>query len=213
MWTSHELYDLWLMDLDRGSPRRLTDDHAGNHGSFASDGRSVVFSSTRSGHAHLWEMPIVGSGEPAQRTFGQGWEEMEPDVSLDGRLVLYDVEIASVQLFAQPVAGGPRRRITSGLQDLSWPQPTPDGRLIIATALMPSLREQIIRLSLDGGDLVPLVEGHTPALTPDGTEVVYSLAGTGQVLAVPSTGAHRVRSPRFRGPSSTSKSAPMDGST
>src|SRR5262249_55310417 len=56
--------DLWLLSLDGGSPRRLTHDRAANVGTFTPDGRGIVFSSMRSGQAHLWEMRLDGAGAP-----------------------------------------------------------------------------------------------------------------------------------------------------
>src|SRR5262249_59314490 len=40
-------FDLWLVSLDGGEPRRLTTDGACNTGTFTPDGRSVVFSAVR----------------------------------------------------------------------------------------------------------------------------------------------------------------------
>jgi Tol biopolymer transport system component len=184
----HEPSDLWLVSFDGDSPRRLTNDHSGNHGTFTPDGRSILFGSARSGQWHLWEMPVDGSSEPVQRTFGEGWEG-GPDVSADGRLVIYNVDVTAVQLYAQPLDGGPARQLTSSAQDLRNPQAAPDGRTLIAEATgAPTFVASIFSVPVEGGDPVKLFDGATPALTPDGAEIVYWVHGTGRVLAAPRGG-------------------------
>jgi dipeptidyl aminopeptidase/acylaminoacyl peptidase len=180
-------FDLWLLELDGGAARRLTGDHAGNVGAFTPDGLSVVYSSARSGQAHLWALHLDGTGAPLQLTAGAGFQ-LSPDVSPDGRLVLYDVDSSYNGLFAQPLGGGARQKLSARVQQLVNLRPTPDGRAIIAGAIPPSLRAQIVSIPLDGGTQTTLVDGETPALTVDGAEVVFSVTGTGEVRAVPRVG-------------------------
>ncbi len=176
--------DLWLLELDGGSPRRLTTDQGLIIGSFTPDGRSIVFSADHGDRSHLWEVPVDRSAEPTQLTFGDG-HEYAPDVSLDGRLVLYDIDITSHELFAQPLDGGAQRRLTSTFQHVSFPQPTPDGREIIAQ-IFPHATRVIARIPADGGDAVVLAEGATPSITPDGSEILFSRST--RVFGVPTAG-------------------------
>jgi len=89
-----------------------------NVGTFTPDGRSIVFSAMHAGQSHLWEMAVDAAAEPRQLTFGQGWEEF-PDVSPDGRLVAFNVNFGTHELFAQPLSGGSARRLTSSVQQLA----------------------------------------------------------------------------------------------
>src|SRR5262249_9632528 len=71
-------------------------------------------------------------------------------------------------------------------ENLSHISVTPDGRAIIAQRAQPSSQLQVVRIPVDGGDPLVLVDGATPNLTPDGSEVVYTVGG--RVLAVPIAG-------------------------
>ena len=179
-------FDLWIVPVDGGSPRRLTDDGATNIGTFTPDGRSIVYCATHGQTSHLFELTLDRAAEPVQLTFGQT-SEYVPDVSSDGRSVVYDIDEGYNAIFAQLLAGGPERRITADRRSVNFLRPTPDGRAIIAQAWEAVLSDaQVVRIPLDGGDPVPLARGGTPAVASDGSEILYG-AGN-RVLAVPTGG-------------------------
>ena len=60
--------DLWIVSADGGEPRRLTNTPQGeSHPRFSPDGKSILFSSSRSGSMQLYVLPIDG-GEARQLT-------------------------------------------------------------------------------------------------------------------------------------------------
>src|SRR5262249_58480011 len=63
-------YALWLLSIDGGSPVQLTHDHAVFNGSFAADGRSIIYNRTVAGESHLWELKLDRDAAPVQITFG-----------------------------------------------------------------------------------------------------------------------------------------------
>ncbi len=179
--------DLWIAPLEGGSPRQLTHDGLSNdYGSFHPDGKSIVFYSARTGDHKLWELPLDG-GPPAQLTFGAE-TDVFPDVSPDGRMVAYQLDFTSSTVVAYTLPGGARRKLTSRYEILNALKMTPDGQEIIAAAQR-GKDVFIVAIDTRQGAERTLVQGQTPAVSPDGRVIFYSVAGSPtRVLAVPRAG-------------------------
>jgi hypothetical protein len=177
----HAETDVWLLPLDGGGPRRLTDDRRSFDPVIHPDGRSVVFARTNEHRTNLWEMPL-GGGEPAQLTAGEG-HQVRPAITPDGQVLLFNSDETSTPLFAHQ--GGQRRRISSSKADIRHLRVAPDGRELFAeSGALAGAR--IIAVAVDSGEDRVLAVGTNPALTLDGAEVVYA-AGP-RILAVPRSG-------------------------
>lgn len=175
--------DLWLAELATGKARQLTTDRRRNaYPTFAPDGKSVVFSSARSGGVvNLWELSLE-SGRAVQLTFGDG-NDLLPDVSPDGTTVAFSVDVTSAPLFASPVAGGGAPvRLTPARVILVHPQAMPGGQEILAADFGP-LQPRIVAVAVDGGQVRSLADGVIATVTPDGRWVVYAGGGTGATTA------------------------------
>lgn len=184
--------DIWVLSVDGGPPRKLTDEQQKNrypaYPAFVPDGRSVVFSSARAGTTNLWEVSVAG-GAPVPITTGEG-PDLAPSVSPDGKLLVFDDDVTAVPIFALPLDGaGRRRRIAPTLDDVAGVLSTPDGRELIA-GVRKGARRAIVAIPLDGGEERPIVDGETPALSADGQEVIFSRAEGARtlLLAVPRAG-------------------------
>jgi Tol biopolymer transport system component len=189
--SSHQLglrtdADLWILDVAGGAPRRLTTDHRNNvTPTFAPDGRSVVFSSTRSGRVNLWEIAVTG-GEPLQLTVGEG-DDLSPDVSPDGNLLLFNADVTSIPMFAYSGGGAPRR-VTARRPYFTSLHAAPDGRQVIAVDVLGET-SRVFAVDVATGSERELATGTAAAATPDGREVVYVTMGDRpEVLAVPLAG-------------------------
>ena len=107
--------DIWVADLSGGEARRLTSTPAvESNPVFSPDGRSIAFTSNRSGVPMVYVVPVVG-GNPTRLTwypsasYVRGWTP-------DGKRVLYasSRETAPVgfeRLWTVPAAGGPSDRL------------------------------------------------------------------------------------------------------
>lgn len=182
--------DLWLLSLApdgalSGPPRQLTNNPSGENwdASFAEDGASVVFSSLRGEYVNVWELPVAG-GDPVQRTFDEG-PDYSPQVSPDGKLLAYDVDVTSFPLFARSLSEGEPRRITAAMEGIAALSPTHDGREIIAAAERSGVRA-IVAIPLDGGPERDLARGNAPTVSEDDREVFF--AADEQLWAVPRSG-------------------------
>jgi len=84
--------DLWLMNADGSGLRPLTQgEHQDSGPQFLRDGKTVMFSSNRSGDSQVWVMPIDG-GEPRQLTKFPGGVS-DPVASPDGRYLAVSASI------------------------------------------------------------------------------------------------------------------------
>jgi Tol biopolymer transport system component len=80
--------DLWLWPRDGSPPRALTADDAPLRNPVSAPGGGAIFASSgRRGGLTLWRFP-TGGGDPQQITTGAG-QDIDPDVSRDGRRLIY----------------------------------------------------------------------------------------------------------------------------
>src|SRR5207247_126617 len=120
--------DVWLMDPDGGNRKQLTS-KAGHNLTpvVTSDGRYIVFSSTRAGGPNIWRMNLDGSN-PKRLTSGKN--ESVQQISGDGRSILYTVNNNNVtNIWSQPLDGSAPKQLTdfkdSFMTGFSW---SPDGK-------------------------------------------------------------------------------------
>jgi uncharacterized protein YjdB len=124
-------YDLYLMDADGGSLRRLTTD-AGNEGEpvWTPDGTRIVYTATpKGGKPQLFV--LRPDGRPAQALTAEPGGNHSPAVSADGRsLAFVSTRDGNQEIYLMPVDGGPARRITRTDQRESHPRFLPNGDLL-----------------------------------------------------------------------------------
>jgi len=118
----------------------------------------------------------------ARFTASQGtW--MSLDVSPDGQTIAFDL---LGDLYTVPITGGQATRLTSGIAHDMQPRFSPDGTQLVFVSDR-SGDENVWRLSLGGGDPVPVTTGVasaylSPEWTPDGGYIVVSRAAPLQGL-------------------------------
>ena len=146
----------WLMDIDGGNVRRLTDGTFDQRPLISPDGKWVVFISLRSGTETLWKVPIDG-GEPVQLSSKRTWGA---SISPDGKLiacVLSDEGTGQTnKIGLLPFEGGEFVKTldlpASAVSGLAW---TPDGSAITYID-NGSGTTNIVSQPLDGGPVKPL---------------------------------------------------------
>lgn len=189
--------DIYILDLEEGMQRRLTFDQKNNRNpTFASDGKSIIFSSLRNGTSELMEMSTQG-GESLLIPTGLGRVVLTTglartsgsDVSPDGRLLVYTEETPAFPLFAYDLATQRRHRVHPAL-DLLWQvHPTPDGRELILRMTRQG-KNYAAAISLADGKERILTPADAVALTVDGQEVIYTINDDkgAEIRAIPRTG-------------------------
>lgn len=163
-----------------GDARRITVTSATNASAVPTpDGRTVVFDLLNM----LWTLPATG-GE-ATRLTGIDAEASEPDVSPDGRHLVYQSYAeANFQLWLARIDGTGARRLTEGALDHREPRFSPDGTRVAYTAEADGhyvvhvldLRTGEARRWTTGTDVT--VQEAQPSWRPDGRALVFT-AGAG----------------------------------
>ena len=121
--------DLWVIPAAGGEARRLTHDvKPGGTPVWAPDGRSILYSSARSGSSNLWRVSASG-GAPEPVTTGAGVDS-EPVISADGkRLIFTNVRHSWSLMLLEAGSQAPRRLITQRT-NIAFPVFSPDGKQV-----------------------------------------------------------------------------------
>lgn len=110
--------DLWLVPVSGGSPRRLTDESAGDvEPVWSPDGTQIYFASYREGTFALWSVASHG-GEPRRLTVGSG-PERSPTVSRDGSSMAYSTFLDNPDIVVVNASTGERSRVSSLRNDVA----------------------------------------------------------------------------------------------
>ena len=99
--------DVWLIDVNRGVPSRLTFNASADSGpGWSADGQRVVFRSARTGAYDLFEKPASGAGDE-QLLLATPGTKTAYDSSADGRFLLYGAlgTKTGADIWALPLTG------------------------------------------------------------------------------------------------------------
>ena len=132
----------------------------------APDGR-IVYQSLASGNEDIWIMNEDGSS-PKQLTPGTG-QHFEPDVSPDGRYVVYTSGIGrTLNIWRMELDGSNQKQLTDGNSD-DEASVSPDSRWVIFASRR-SGDWRLWKVSIDGGDAVQMsdLSAREPQVSPDG---------------------------------------------
>lgn len=172
--------DIWLMNADGSNQKQLTTTAGANfEPTISADGRTMVYVSQAAAAApHLWKMNL-DNGECAQLT--NGVSELRPDISPDGRWVVYmSLDKDSPSVWKTSTDGGEAAiQLTDKIA--SVPRFSPDGRLI-ACFYRPDVDtfSKLAVIPFDGGEPVKVFDKSPTTIvesgiqwTPDGRALTF----------------------------------------
>ncbi|MGZ7042750.1 MAG: TolB family protein, partial [Thermoanaerobaculia bacterium] len=147
--SSNDARDLWIMDRDGGSRRRLSDGGSDTLPAASPDGKLIVFMSMRTGRSNIWRLDVA-TGATAPITSGDF--ESSPSLSPDGTWVAFHTNRSGVRTVWRTgvIGGGPVKQVTTTAS--SWPSVSPDGKQIACSWFDPTNgRIGIAVVPSDGG--------------------------------------------------------------
>jgi len=184
--------DIWLFDVDRGRPLRLTSDPAIQISAIWSpDGSRVTFQSHQDGPGDLYEMPVSGANDPPRlllREPANNTGTFPNDWSPDGKVLLYQTFDRSTRfdIWALPQQGDRKPFPVVQTQfDEKDAQFSPDGKWI-AYSSDESGRMEVYAQHFPGpGGKIAISTsgGAQPRWRRDGRELFY-LAPDSRLMAV-----------------------------
>ncbi len=190
-----------LLPITGGRPRKLTDGtYFDSDPDFAPDGRSIVYSSDRTGLPSLW-LRDLATGEERRPVTSPG-SQTTPRFAPDGTRIAYVDQDGVVWIL--DVATGNRRQVTSTLFMPGRPTWSADGNVLALAAVKPfsgRFREgtsQILTVDLRTGELrytepMPFRSIATrgddgPVWSPDGRHLAFVVESVAWVVPVDAAG-------------------------
>jgi len=209
VFTSREsgVTDIWTMEQDGQNQKQLTAHSRFNYYPWAtSDGRYIIFSSTRTGAARsIWRMDADG-GNLKQLTDGPG--DVYPQTSPDGRwVVFHSSRSGRYSIWKISIDGGQPVPLSDRLT--LNPTVSPDGSLIACfhRENQPNAPFKLAIIPFAGGDPIKVldipVSVHGPAglrWTQDGRAVTYvdTINGVSNIWSLPLDGGKPVQLTDFK---------------
>jgi Tol biopolymer transport system component len=130
--------DIWVLDLARGTPTRLTFGGANDFPIWAPDGRAIVYAGNKDGKPGIYKVPADGSGQP--QLILAGAEAVPTSFTPDSKMLLFTQPGPNgkprIMVLPLDAAGGtpsPHPLRDSSAADL-YGQISPDGRWVAFTS-------------------------------------------------------------------------------
>ena len=167
------LREVALRGAAGGSPRLLTDGSSiDRQPTYSPDGRTVLFSSNRSGNLDLWSLDVA-SGVLRQITDDRA-QDWDPAFSPDGKHILWSCDRGGhLEIWRANADGSGARQVTQDGEDAENPTETRDGGWIIYWSGSGEKRG-IWKIHPDGSGASRLAEsGLGSDVSPDGRTILY----------------------------------------
>ena len=196
--------DLYIMPAEGGSPRRLThDDRNIARYTWAPDGRTILFSSNRTGDYRLWTVD-VRSGEVAWVSGIATLDPGGPALSPDGRHLAFEEWIYEINIWESTIAGADAqatadstKHLTRRFSSTRWdfqPHVSPDGEHVAFVSNRSGHPELWVG-ARDGSEASSLVSFggayvRRPRWSPDGNRIAFEayIDGRSAIYVVESRG-------------------------
>lgn len=155
---------------DRWLTRGISNDR---EPAYSPDGKSVIFSSNRSGNLDLWAASTE-TGVVSRITDDEA-EDWDPAFTRDGKNILWSSSRGGhFEIWSAKTDGTDIRQITNDGADAENPAATPDGKWIIYASYNPT-KLGIWKIRNDGSGATQIVAGNSdlPETSPNGQYVLY----------------------------------------
>ncbi len=180
---------IYLLPIEGGLPRRVTDHWPSYWHGWSPDGKTLAYVAGRKGEDYKIYTISVRGGPETQLTFGPGLDD-GPDYSADGRHIYFNgFREGRMQIWRMNADGSePTQMVRSPHSDW-FPHPSPDGRYLVFLRYLedqgqahPFGRDvQLMLLELESGKLAPLTQVfwggqgtlNVPSWAPDSRQLAF----------------------------------------
>lgn len=174
-------WDIWKVDLEQGTPSKLTTNDAQDTDPvWSPDGKEIVFASDRSGQLGLYRKAADGSGpEELLLTVDGSNNLVATDWSRDGRYIIYhQSRPEQPRIFALPLFGDRAPIHLAGPEFGPYgARLSPDGRWLAYVSFESGPSEVYVQRFLEPGQKQRISNGggNHPRWTNNGRELVYGV--------------------------------------
>lgn len=187
-------WNIWLLDIARGSLSRITTDQDNRDPLWTPDGKRLIYSSFRDKHWGLYWKPVDGSG-PEERFLATDTQPLADTWSPDGKTLLYSTDL----LFTVSVEGDRKSSLfTRSKFTPTRPAFSPDGHWL-AYESAESGREEVYVQPYPGpgGQIQVSIDGGTRATwSSSGRELYYRNADKVMAVQIETSPALNASTPR-----------------
>jgi eukaryotic-like serine/threonine-protein kinase len=144
---------------------------------YTPDGKTVIFSSNRSGNLDLWT--IATDGGTVRRITDDGAEDWDPAFTHDGKKVVWSsARSGNLEIWIANADGSGARQISHDGVDAENPTATADGQWIVYSSFNPA-KTGIWKVRQDGTQSTRIVNARSsvPEVSPDGQYVSFLFDG------------------------------------
>jgi Tol biopolymer transport system component len=123
--------DLWTVSASGSWTRITSGPEWDREPTWSADGKSLLFSSNRSGNFDIWEVDVSDSGavRAPRRLFGSADDDGNPVSAPNGRTLFVRGHGSAARLWVRD-GDATERRLTSGRVAERWPALSPDGQRV-----------------------------------------------------------------------------------
>ena len=140
---------------------------------YAPDGKTVLFTSNRSGNLDLWT--ISRDSGTVRRITDDAAEDWDPAFTPDGQHIVWSSgRSGHLEIWTANADGSEARQVSTDGIDAENPSATPDGQWVVYNSFNGD-KSGIFKVHRDGSGTTRLIAGRTavPELSPDGQYVAY----------------------------------------
>jgi eukaryotic-like serine/threonine-protein kinase len=169
--------DYWIIPVSGGEARRLTFDHIfGGAPVWTPDGQFIIFPSQRAGSMTLWKVPVAGG--PPEAVLTSAGEDTEPEISRDGRKLIYTNTRSSHTLMLTDATTRGSRELRESRVEMIDPSFSPDGSKIAFFGVNEEGDIHVFAVGADGKDLMQVTRGRKernihPHWSSDGSTIYF----------------------------------------
>ena len=186
--------DVWLFDIARNLPRRITFDAAGGFDALwvPGPGTRLTYASRRDKAADLFQRAVDGTGEE-EVLLRDGNDKHPVSFSPDGRFLLYSIPVSGGRgrLWILPLSDRKPFEFLPGALQQSSAEISPDGRWVAYVLVPDDGMRRVYVASFPGGGSkreIAADGGETPRWRADGKELYFTQGGKLMAVDMDTTG-------------------------